>query len=201
MPNCIKKVPLLFVFFSFLILNLFFVASCYLNTRKQAYQETLLTEIGSIKDNPDRQFALSQAPFVLGAMTPDIQLSDARSANLRSFFRKYNSPLYDDAEFIVALSDKYGFDYRLLPAIAMQESNLCKFIPEGSYNCWGWGIYGDQVLKYTSYRDTMLEVAQGLKDHYIDQGLTTPETIMAKYTPPSKGSWSKGITYFINMLE
>lgn len=201
MPAFIRKVPLLFIFFSFLILNLFFIASCYMNSKKQAYSEQVLSEIGSIKDNPDKQFALSHAPFVLGAMTPDIQLSDARSANLRSFFRKYNSPLYDDAEFIVAISDKYGFDYRLLPAIAMQESNLCKLIPPNSYNCWGWGIYGDQVLRYNSYRDTMTVVAEGIKKYYIDQGLVTPETIMAKYTPPSKGSWSRGVTYFMNALE
>jgi hypothetical protein len=201
MLNSLKKVPLLFIFFSFLILNLFFIATCYLNSKKQSYQESLLTEIGSIKNNSDKQFVNSHAPFVLGAMTPDIQLSDARSANLRSFFRKYNSPLYDDAEYIVALSDQYGFDYRLLPAIAMQESNLCKYIPENSYNCWGWGIYGDNVLRFKSYRETMQAVASGIKEHYIDQGLVTPESIMAKYTPPSKGSWSNGVTYFFNMLE
>lgn len=201
MRKSLKKIPLLFIFFSFLFLNLFFVATCYLNSQREAKQEKILSEIGSIKNSPDKQFALSHAPFVLGEMTPEITLSDARAANLRSFFRKYNSPLYDDAEFIVAISDKYGFDYRLLPAIAMQESNLCKFIPENSYNCWGWGIYGDQVLRFKSYRDTMTEVAMGIKDHYIDQGLTTPETIMAKYTPPSKGSWSNGVNYFIRMME
>lgn len=30
---------------------------------------------------------------------------------------------------IVAIADKYNIDFRLLPAIAMQESNLCKSDP------------------------------------------------------------------------
>src|SRR3989344_4108224 len=61
---------------------------------------------------------------------------DIRIANLKAFFRKYGSPLYDNAETIVTASDKYQLDYRLIPAIAMQESTLCKFIPKDSHNCW-----------------------------------------------------------------
>ncbi len=201
MSKNFRKLPLFFIFFGVLVINTYFILSCFINYKKESYQSKILSEIESIKKNPDKQFALSSNPFVLGAMTSDIKLMDSRAANLRSFFRKYNSDLYDEAEYIVALSDKYGFDYRLLPAIAMQESNLCKYIPENSYNCWGWGIYGDQVLRFDSYKDALNTVAEGIKKSYLDQGLTTPDSIMAKYTPPSKGSWSRGVSHFIELLE
>ena len=45
-----------------------------------------------------------------------------------------------------------GFDYRLLPAIAMQESTLCRSIPVDSHNCWGWGIYGDKVMLIPQFK-------------------------------------------------
>ena len=56
----------------------------------------------------------------------EFNTNDIRVANLKFFFRKYNSVLYDNAETFVKYADQNQFDYRLLPAIAMQESNLCK---------------------------------------------------------------------------
>ncbi len=131
----------------------------------------------------------------------EISVKDGRIANLKAFFRKYNSPLYNYAEKIVEVSDKYQFDYRLIPAIAMQESNLCKYIPENSHNCWGWGIYGNQVLKFSSYDEAIETVAKGLKTHYIDKGLITASAIMKKYTPSSQGSWAHGVNTFLKILE
>ncbi len=134
-------------------------------------------------------------------ITTGISVKDGRVANLKAFFRKYNSPLYDHAEKIVEVSDRYQFDYRLIPAIAMQESNLCKYIPENSYNCWGWGIYGDQVLRFKNYDEAIEIVAKGLKTHYIDKGLVTASQIMKKYTPSSNGSWAFGVNTFLKALE
>src|SRR5581483_83666 len=65
---------------------------------------------------------------------------DARVELVRQFFARYGSPLEPYALQIVETSDTYGLDFRLLPAIAMQESNLCKKAPKDSYNCWGFGI-------------------------------------------------------------
>ncbi|MDA1317078.1 MAG: hypothetical protein O3B87_03575 [bacterium] len=131
----------------------------------------------------------------------DSNIKDKRVAILKSFFRKYDSPLYEHADFIVKVSDKNGLDYRLIPAIAMQESTACKFIPYNSYNCWGWGIYGSLVTRFDSYPEAIETVAAGLKKGYIDQGLTTPEEIMAKYTPSSNGSWAKGVGIVLGALE
>ncbi len=131
----------------------------------------------------------------------DDNVKDRRVAVLKAFFRKYDSPLYDHADFIVKVSDEYGLDYRLIPAISMQESTACKFIPHNSYNCWGWGIYGDKITRFGSYPEAIETIAKGLKKNYIDKGLTTPEQIMAKYTPSSNGSWARGVGHVLGVLE
>lgn len=131
----------------------------------------------------------------------EFKTADIRVANLKYFFRKYDSVLYDQADYIVKMADQYKLDYRLIPAIAMQESNLCKFIPENSHNCWGWGIYGGKVTRFDSYEEAIETISRGIKKNYIDKGLTTAESIMRKYTPPSDGSWAFGVNTFLKMIE
>jgi len=192
-----KKIFLLGFFFLVLIgLNLLIILRISRTSRKDARIKKILTDISS-----SNQFNNLSGPVVLGAFETQAILSDNRVANLKSFFRKYNSPLFDYSEHIVSTSDKYKFDYRLLPAIAMQESTLCKFIPHESFNCWGWGIYGDTVTKFESYDEAIEVVARGLKDHYLDKGLITASAIMEKYTPSSNGSWERGVNTILKMLD
>ena len=83
----------------------------------------------------------------------------------------------------------------------MQESNLCRLIPEDSHNCWGWGIYGTTVTRFDSYDEAIETVAKGIKKNYIDKGLVTASAIMKVYTPQSKGSWAYGVNTFLKALE
>lgn len=140
-------------------------------------------------------------PEVLGSFSSSISSGDARPQIIRTFLRRYDSPLADYADFIVETADKYNVDYRLTAGIAMQESTGCKFIPEDSYNCWGYGIYGDKVLKFKNYKEGIETVTKGLRQNYIDDGLATPEEIMKRYTPPSTGSWKNGVEFFINKMQ
>ncbi len=180
--------------FTILVVAKLIIALRYVQKVKRvSAANTILNEI-------DASYEFDQS-FANEGVTAEIKLGDARVANLKRFFRKYNSPLYDDAEFIVTTADKYEFDYRLLPAIAMQESGLCRVIPNNSYNCWGWGIYGTTVTRFDSYQDAIMAVSKGIKTYYIDKGLTTTEQIMAKYTPSSNGSWANGVNTFIRALE
>jgi hypothetical protein len=129
---------------------------------------------------------------------------DARAALVRKFFKGYNSPLEKLSDYIVLQADTYDIDYRLIPAISMQESTGCKFIPDDSYNCWGYGIYGDKVLRFSSFEEGIERVSRGLRKDYYDHGLDTPAQIMAKYTPPSislGGPWAQGVYYFFNEIE
>jgi len=188
------------VIFSLLVgLNFFLIDKVYSFNKKQTEIEKILAEISQNKSE-NRKFQVS-----LGQTTPtyetDITVADGRVANLKSFFRKYGSPLYNEAEIIVKVSDQYQFDYRLLPAIAMQESNLCRVIPHDSYNCWGWGIYGTTVTRFESYEQAIKTVAKGISENYIAKGLVTASMIMEKYTPSSNGSWAYGVNSFLKALE
>lgn len=191
---------LIIIFVVLFFLDSFLFYSLINNYYQSQIQKRILTEIEGLR-NQFYQFSQSEGPQIKKEISAEVKLADARVANLKSFFRKYNSPLYDYADLIVNISDRYGFDYRLLPAIAMQESTLCKFIPENSHNCWGYGIYGDQVLKFSSYEEAIETVAKGIKKNYIDHGLTTPELVMKKYTPSSPGTWARGVNYFFRLLE
>jgi len=126
---------------------------------------------------------------------------DARAEILRQYLTEYDSPLGPFAPALVTAADQYNLDFRLLAAIAQQESNLCKKIPPDSYNCWGWGIHSRGTLKFSSFEEAIFAVSQGLREDYLDQGYATPEDIMAKYTPLSNGSWAAGIRQFLTDME
>lgn len=127
--------------------------------------------------------------------------SDARVAIIEKYLKKYKSPLVPYAEKFVLEADKNGLDFRLLVAIGQQESNLCKFAPEGTHNCWGWGIHKSGTLGFDSYEHAIEVVSLGLKKKYIDQGLRTPDEIMARYTPHSNGSWAFGVNSFMESMQ
>lgn len=194
-----KGIFFILLFSTLIVVNLFLILKINYLNKKDVQIKKILTEIS--RTNPNEQFNSPSGPAILGSFQTEATLSDNRVANLKSFFRKYNSPLFDYAEIMVSYSDQNHFDYRLLPAIAMQESNLCQHIPENSFNCWGWGIYGDSVIKFSSYEEAIETVAKGLKEHYLDKGLITASAIMQKYTPSSGGSWQNGVNIFLRMLE
>lgn len=130
--------------------------------------------------------------------------SDARAQIVANFLERYNSPLkpYDHfGRVLVETADRYNLDYRLLPAIMMQESNLCKVIPPGSYNCLGFGIHERGTLGFESYEASFDRAAREIKERYVDIGLNTPEEIMTKYTPGSNGSWAFSVNQWITEME
>lgn len=127
---------------------------------------------------------------------------DVREQLLEEFLAKYQSPLLPHTHHLIETADKYKLDYRLLPAIAMQESNLCKKIPKNSaHNCWGFGIYGKKRTGFDNYEQAISVVAKGLSENYVQIGLVTPEEIMTKYTPGSNGSWANSVNYFMNKIH
>ena len=115
---------------------------------------------------------------------------------LEQFFNKYNSPLAQYARTFVEVADIYGIDYKLLPSISCQESTCAKVLIEGSYNPFGWGIYGNQYIAYDSYDEAIRKVGKGLYEGYFSKGLDTLDKIAPVYTPPSNGSWLRGVRYF-----
>lgn len=130
-----------------------------------------------------------------------IETGDARPEIVKKYLTRYNSPLVPYANLIVETADKYSLDFRLITAIAQQESNLCKVIPPGGYNCWGWGITGTSTLGFNSFEHGIETVSEGLRRLYLNKGYKTVEEIMSKYTPSSNGSWARGVSQFMAEME
>ena len=142
-------------------------------------------------------------PAVKGIST-GIETDDARPLLIAEFLQKNSSPLqpYDEwGVFLTQLADKYNLDYRLLPAIATQESNLCKKIPDNTYNCLGLGIHSRGTWGFPSFQANFEKAAEVLRKNYVSQGLITPDQIQSKYTPKSNGSWEFAVNHFMDSLE
>jgi len=187
------------------------------------YQENIITFLQ--KDQPEDKIIISLAnkeqnsEDILGATTL-VETDDARALIVTNFLKRYNSnnrnlhhPLVPEdyyGNFFVELADKYNLDFRLLPAIAMKESNLCTKTPKPldengniieSFNCLGFGVYGDKVTTFPSFEANFEQAAKSLKKNYIDIGLDTPYKIMKKYTPPSKGGWAETVNQFMTEMR
>ncbi|MDD5147310.1 MAG: hypothetical protein PHV63_02015 [Candidatus Daviesbacteria bacterium] len=161
-----------------------------------------------IKPNPPaggQSFKLYAAlPKSGTSITDEINYADGRAKIIEDFLKNYKSPLSDYSHIFIQVADKYQLDYRLLPSIAMQESNGGKKVINHSYNPFGYGIYGGMVLKFNSWEEAIERVGKALREDYLNQGLKTPYQIMTKYTPPSllvDGSWAKGVFTFMEELR
>jgi len=156
-------------------------------------------EVSALTKNPYRMY--SALPESVDRVTTAIKTGDARPIILHQYLVKHHSPMAPYSDLLFQIGEKYGLDYRLMTAIAMCESNLCKKIPPGSYNCWG---FENGKTKFRSWENAFEQVAKTLKERYIDQGLRTPEEIMPKYAPPAVekgGSWAKCVNQFLQELE
>lgn len=192
-----KKLFLLTTFFTVIpvVFLLTIVFSLFLAYKTHAIDNTnnLLTSQRSVN--------YAALPSNENTFSGTIEEEDARVELIRKFLARYQSPLLPFASFIVSEADKYGLDYRLIPAIAMQESNLCKKMPVDSNNCWGYGIYGGKIKYFDTYGDGISAVTKSLATKYRQKGLTTPDEIMKMYTPGSNGSWANGVNFFLDEIQ
>ena len=177
----------------FLFLSIVFLLFLSYKTTERDDKNNFLTS--------QRSVDYAALPTNENTFTTSIQQEDARVELVRQFFDKYNSPLYPYAASVVRDADKYDLDFRLIPAIAMQESNLCKKMPIGSNNCWGFGIYGGKVLHFDTFEEGITTVTKTLATRYKEKGLDTPDEIMKMYTPGSNGSWAHGVNYFLDEIQ
>lgn len=194
-----KKLLLVGVFF--LVTPLTLLASIISFTSLHKQSTKVLSE-AEVFGSPQKGVQVyASLPDNYPQVSGEVQGKDAREELVKNYLSRYSSPLIDYSGFIVQTADKYGLDYRLITAIAQQESNLCKKIPEGSYNCWGWGIHSRGTLGFDSYKQGIEIVSKGIKEEYIEKGYTTPDKIMKKYTPLSPGSWARGVNKFMAQMR
>jgi hypothetical protein len=142
----------------------------------------------------------SAKPKVLGYASQSVTTGDARAKRIDEIFRKYKCPIQGYGESFVREADKNNIPYWLVAAVAFQESSCGKNTPvvkgEETYNLYGWGVWGPHVFKFDSMEEGISTVSKYMSDKFISKGVTEPCEIMKVYTPPSNGSWCKGIKFF-----
>lgn len=132
-----------------------------------------------------------------------MEYADARAAIVANFLEKYNSPLTPHDYYgqkLVEIADRYQLDFRFLPAIMMEESNLCKNIPQGTYNCLGFGIHSGGTLGFENYEAGFERAAKELRANYVDQGRIKVSEIAQKYTA-SVDKWTNSVNQWMSEMK
>ena len=157
----------------------------------------------NVKSDPE-----NQPPLVVSESTIDneltgqvipFEITDIRPYIVFSFLKGTPLESYSNQNFEV--SDKYGIDYRLIPAIAMKETGGGRTANTDSFNAWG---FENGRTNFTSWESAIETVGKTLKEKYIAKGLTTPDEIMPVYAPPQMltgGKWAKDINFFFSQME
>jgi hypothetical protein len=163
--------------------------------------EVMLVQVQSrnlVKSPVDQYHAAAQTKIDVLA---SVGKEDSRPIIIDNFLSRHKSPMVGLGQTFVDAADRYGLDYRLLPAIAFQESTLGKRMPKGSHNAWGWAVYTGETsgAKFKSWEQAINTVAQGLKADYIDRGLASTEAIMTRYSV-SEGDWAFGVNFAIEEM-
>lgn len=125
---------------------------------------------------------------------PASPVVDERPARIDAYFAKCNAPLAGYGYIFVREADKCNLDWRLLPAIAMQESSGGKYMQFN--NPFGWG--GAQI-PYESIEEAIIDVTSHLCGNKISTAkwytATSTETKLYRYngtvrpTYPNEVMW------------
>ena len=181
------------------------VVFCLLTIGIIGISVTLLKSTSSTKSANNNYSLYIAQPKSPAIIEQTFAATDSRSAVLDNYLTSQGAPLAGQGKFLVAMADKYGLDWRLVAAIAMQESNAGKVMPRESFNAWGWAIYTGQNsgTYFDSWEHAIETVSKGLAKYRDSYGLITPEQIMQLYTPDSAangGSWARGVRYFMGLF-
>ncbi|MSU26199.1 MAG: hypothetical protein EXS44_02955 [Candidatus Levybacteria bacterium] len=192
---------LLLVIFFFILTPIFLISSSIILLSINQQQEEYIISLSLFQKQKNVSYAALPDP--LSIMKLSIIQKDIRVEALETFFKNYGSQLTPFAQNIISMADKYNIDSRLIPAIAMQESNLCKKIIKDSYNCWGFGIYGKNVKKFKGFAQAIEAISKTLAEEYRDKrGLISPEQIATRYTSPaSKEAWTNNVVHFMAKIS
>lgn len=110
---------------------------------------------------------------------------------IREFYARWNAPMADNAEFIVDTAEKYGIDWRLIPAISIVESTGGIYCFR-SYNAFGWG-----KMSFSSLEEAIDTVARGLAEGY---GTSNPYAIAPHYNPVTPNEWANKVSGLMSQI-
>lgn len=165
----------------------------------------VLYPIKSTVNTNNKYTIYASKPLVLNESTFEIDTTDARVQKIDNVFRDYKCPLEGLGDVFVKEADKNNIPWYIVAAISFQESGCGKKIPyvksEPSYNAWGYGVYGDNVHEFDNWVQGIEVMSRYLSKRFYAQGVTDTSDIMKTYTPPSMGSWYKGVDYFSDLIQ
>ena len=163
---------------------------------------SLLTSPTIIKTEQDPQAYESQALDNLGknqtqATVVTIKANkDDRERRLRNYLSSKGSPLAPYSKDFINTADKYGLDWRLMPAIAGVESTYGLFVPSGSYNPYGWN---NGNFNFNSWAASTDYVAGQIKNRWGYLGNITPWKIGPSYA--ASPTWASKVTYYMSDIS
>ena len=160
------------------IVVIIFISTILFSTKASAYQEA---QTSSAK---------------LSLNVENLSSTDIRVKALKNVFEKYNSPLVDEASSYVALADKNGVDWKLLPAISGLESSFGKRLMPNSYNAYGWG--GGHIY-FDSWEQGIDTITKALSQKYYARGADTVWTIGPIYA--ESPTWAVRVNSFMQKIE
>lgn len=132
--------------------------------------------------------------------TDKIVGEDRRSQILRKFLMVYNSPLADYSDVFVKSADTNRIDWKMLAAISGVESTFGQELPYNSYNAWGWGIYGNNMIYFSSYNEAIMTITKALREKYMDSwGAQDVYQIGRIYA--ASPTWAQRVAYFMDKIE
>jgi len=153
----------------------------------------------------DKYNVFTAMPLDIESTTTYLHGMDARAKKVDGIFKSYGCPMYGTGDYIVEQADLNGIPYWLVAAVAFQESLCGKYTPEKggveSYNSWGWGIYGENSKYFRSYEHGIKVVSEYFGNRFFKRGIKDTCDIMRIYTPPSEGSWCRGVNYFGEKIQ
>ena len=192
MTSLLRVPTILFFWFLTVVFVIFGVVFAFNRIASEKYKESLPTY------HSKNVFETDSAISLQDQFLASIQGQDAKSALVEKYLKENNSPMAGSAATFITAAKKYNLDWKLLPAIAFTESTLGKKTPFGTYNAFGWGIIdnSNKGADFNSWDDAILAVAQGLREDYYDQGLTTLEEINNRYAGDE--NWDKKVLRAMN---
>lgn len=142
--------------------------------------------------------ALASAALVSHA--ENSQKQDPRVKILEEFLKQYDSPLAPFAATFVREADTYKLDWRLVAAISGLESTFGHYTPYNSFNAWGWGVFGENVIYFASYDEGIATISRELRQRYVNEwGAESVHEIGSYYA--TSPTWAVRVVYFMEKIK
>jgi hypothetical protein len=164
----------------------------------------VLTFFTAISTQKSLAYDQTSAPSAVLAVPQSISSQtvkqDNRAEILHAYLAQYNSPLADDAQTFIQEADANHLDWRMVAAISGVESGFGEAIPPYSYNAWGFGVYGSNVRRFTSWDDGITVVSTALRQTYMNErGASTVYEIGATYA--ASPTWASRVQGYMDSIE